>query len=418
MKGFAFRLTEETREVIFDKDFAEAYKNSETDFTRKRRMGFIGIMALSLNFLRKSLQLEIDNYMELLDPEIEKPITKQAFSKARQKIDWGAFEYLFEMTGEKAIEADVFGRYKGYRVFAIDGTELYLPLSKEIVDDYKLYRRTHIPHGRASVLCDVMTGYSIHAAITPLAVGERKLALEHLDYFSDLKGKKDIILFDRGYVSYELIKRLIDDGCKYVMRMKTRFNKEIDNTNKDDFFITLDINREAYKIRVIKLVLENGETEVLITNLSRTAFKHTDFAELYHLRWGIETKFNTLKNKLDIESFSGKTINTVLQDFYATLYLSNIVAAIKSESDEIIKENNASKNLKYNYVTNENLLIGKLKDNLVLLLLNDNPDFRSQLLDKLIERVSHFRTEIKPNRHFERRDASHKKVRCKIKKVL
>lgn len=69
-------------------------------------MGFVGIITLCLNFLRKTLQVEIDKYMELTDPEIEKTMSKQAFSKARHKISPMAFKELFEMSGEVVIEQD------------------------------------------------------------------------------------------------------------------------------------------------------------------------------------------------------------------------------------------------------------------------------------------------------------------------
>ena len=144
----------------------------------------------------------------------------------------------------------------------------------------------------------------------------------------------------------------------------------------------------------------------------------SEFRQLYRLRWGIETKYNTLKNKLDIESFSGKTLNTVLQDFYATMFLSNIIAAIKTESDEIIDKNIAAEVNKYNYITNENILIGKLKDKLVMILLNNNAHARDLLLDKLITQASRYRTAIIPDMHFPRPPSSHKRACCKNKKAL
>jgi hypothetical protein len=171
-------------------------------------------------------------------------------------------------------------------------------------------------------------------------------------------------------------------------------------------------------VRVIKLTLPNGGAETLITNLGRKAFKISEFQELYHLRWGVETKYNTLKNKLDIENFSGKTVGTMLQDFYATLFLSNIAASIKAESDELIREENSQKALKHEYITNENILIGKLKDKLIMILLNDNPYERGVLLDKLVLQISRYRTAVVPGRSFARPVTSHKRACCRTKKAL
>jgi len=377
-------------------------------------MSFVGIITFCLNFIRKSLQIEIDRYMELTDPVIEKPMTKQAFSKARQKISPDAFKELFEMTAQTIVKEDAFGKYKGYRIFAIDGTEFQLPKSNDISIYYSQIRGSSSPRARGSILTDVITGFTVHACIETPKISERDLAMEHLRYFEQYKQTKDLIIFDRGYPSKTLLKYLDDNDYKYLMRLQKSFNEQIDNSKKNDFYITIGNCR----IRVINIILETGEIETLITNLGRKAFGRLDFQKLYHMRWGVETKYNTLKNKLDIESFSGKTVISILQDFYATMYLSNIVASIKSETDEKIYDDNADKNLKYEYITNENVLIGKLKNRLIMIILNDNAEQRGILLDRLIMQISRHRTPIIPNRRFERPSVSHKRVCCRTKKAL
>jgi hypothetical protein len=414
MKSILKEMVKKTQEHLKSEEFCKKHKDKPKSFTRLRCMGFVGIITLCLNFLRKSLQVEIDKYMELTDPEIEKPMTKQAFSKARHKILPEAFKELFEMTGITVAENNGFGKYRGYRIFAIDGSELQLPKSEEISAKFRQTRGSFSPHGRASILCDVITGYTVHANLDTTEVGERKLAMEHLEYFKPHKKSKDLILCDRGYPSKDLIRYLDSNGFKYLMRLQKSFNAEIDATDKSDFHVQIF----GCKVRVVKLPLSTGEIEILITNLSRTAFKTDDFLPLYHLRWGVETKYNTLKNKLDIECFSGKTLVTVMQDFYATMYLSNIAAAVKAESDGVIRDENSGKILKRDYKTNENILIGKLKDKLIMILLSDNNEQRQLLLDKLVLQVARYRTAIVPERSSPRPVSSHKRAVCRVKKSL
>lgn len=414
MKKLTNKLLSKTRGLINASDYCARHKKSETDFTRSRRMGFTDIMGLCLNFLRKSLQVEIDRYMELTDPDLERAVTKQAFSKARHKISPDAFRELFEMTGQTILEEDAFGRYKGYRVFAIDGMELQLPKSKQISQIFYPRQNSFCPHARASVLCDVITGFSIHSAINTIGCAERVLAMEHLRYFEQYKGESDLIIFDRGYPSRAMLEYLDGAGYTYLMRLQRSFNAEIDTCTKRDFQMKLF----GLRVRVVKLALPSGEEEMLITNLHKSAFTTSEFKALYHLRWGIETKYNTLKNKLDIENFSGKTHTTVLQDFYATLFLSNIAASLKSEANEIIRKDNAAKSLKYEYIPNENVLIGKLKDKLVLILLNPDPCKRELLLDKLVAQIAARRVAIVPDRAFPRPSASHKRACNKLKSAL
>jgi hypothetical protein len=415
MKKCTFMLVGNANELILSKRFREDHKFSPNSFTRHRRMGFVDVMGLCLNFLRKSLQIEIGQYMELTDPEIERPITKQAFSKARHNISPDAFRELFEMTCSTVFDIDAFDRYKGYRVFAIDSTNLRLPPSKDILGVFKRCKKTNpCPHARASILCEVVSGFTAHAAVGTIEVGERDLAMEHLNYLATFKGSKDLIIFDRGYPSKALLKHLSDNSFKYLMRTQKGFNPEIDNADKRDFSLEM----HGCKVRVVKLALPSGETETLVTNLGRQEFKTSEFKELYRLRWAVETKYNSIKSKLDMENFSGKTLVSVLQDFYATLFLSNIATTIKSEANEIIRKENNGKTLKHEYVANENILIGKLKDKLILLMLNDDAEKRSVLLNKLISQMPCYRVSIVKGRQFKRRLDPVRRNRGKPKSAL
>ena len=153
------------------------------------------------------------------------------------------------MTAQTAIERDACGRYKGYHVSAIDGTELQLPKNEEILQKFTQRKGSSLPHARASVLCDVITGFTIHACIDTTKVGERVLAMEHLQYFQQYNSRKDIVIFDRGYPSKALIKYFENSATKYLMRFPRSFNAEIDSTNKKDFYVKID----GCNVRVVKL---------------------------------------------------------------------------------------------------------------------------------------------------------------------
>ena len=46
------------------------------------------------------------------------------------------------------------------------------------------------------------------------------------------------------------------------------------------------------------------------------------------MRWGIETAYETLKSRLQLENFTGTKPILLLQDIYSTIYLSNLVEDI------------------------------------------------------------------------------------------
>ncbi|MDO4927359.1 MAG: transposase, partial [Turicibacter sp.] len=150
--------------------------------------------------------------------------------------------------------------------------------------------------------------------------------------------------------------------------------------------------------------LPTGETETLFTNLGRKSFKKSEFMSLYFKRWPIETKYNTLKNKLEIENFSGRTLISVQQDFYATMYLSNLVAITKIMSDEEIKKQAKDKELKYKYQTNESRLISQLKDEMILCLLIEDPMKRSEVMERIIQAAARNKSPIRSERSFDRKD--------------
>ena len=202
---------------------------------------------------------------------------------------------------------------------------------------------------------------------------------------------------------------LSDQKIKFLMRVQKSFSQLIDESTQEDYYMDLSYQKKTYKVRIIKLKLPSNEIEVLVTNVGRNQFKKSEFMELYFKRWPIETKYNTIKNKLKLENFSGRTLISVQQDFYATMFLSNLVAISKVIADESIREMNREKDLKYNYQVNESMLIGHLKNRLVKCLLEKNDSKREQLLNEIIEDAIHSRVPIRPGRSFKRKNIDKKK---------
>ncbi|MGO5064095.1 MULTISPECIES: transposase [unclassified Clostridium] len=157
-------------------------------------------------------------------------------------------------------------------------------------------------------------------------------------------------------------------------------------------------------MRVLKFELESGITKTLITNIFDESFSVSDFKKLYFKRWGIEVKYNEIKNKLQIENFTGKTVISIEQDFYATIYLSNMVSLAKKDANEAIEEKYKNKSLKYEYKVNTNVLIGKLKDYLIVMLITKNPWKRNKILKYIQQEIQRNVIPIRPDRRFERKE--------------
>ena len=396
----------EVKKEVKSESYKERNKTAKKHFTRSRKLGFVAIIMFLLNLVKKAVQIELDKYMEI--QKKKERISQQALSKARQHIRPEAFKEILEISQNKAMKSDELKRYKGYRLFGIDGTLLNIEHTSELTAHFGIIKNKGC-RARASILCELSDGIIIDASLEKFATGERQLALRHIKKFSNIKGEKDILIFDRGYISRELIAEMTEVGINFIIRVPRKYNTEIDKTNKADFFVTLKYEKKNYNVRVIKVDLES-EPEVLITNLPETEFKAHEFKSLYFKRWPIETKYNMLKNKLKIETLSGKTLISLYQDFYAIMFISNIVSMAKMSSDEIISEDNEDKELKYEYKTNENVLINKLKDRLVLALLTDNDKKSIRIINSIVKDAAKNRIPIKPNRRFPR---LHESLRCR-----
>ncbi len=255
---------------------------------------------------------------------------------------------------------------------------------------------------QASCLYDVENGVILHSIIDSYKADERKMALKHIEKLDSFGYRNDLILFDRGYPSAELVSRLSEKDIKFVIRVSSSFFKQVNEFKDKDGIVKIKSGKNEIDIRVINVELKTGEIEKLVTNVFDESFTPSDFKELYFKRWNIETRYDFLKNKLEIENFTGDSRLTVEQDFYASVYLSNLCELTKACSDELIQEENSSKDLKREYRTNQKRLIAKLKNNLIRIIAEDDITKKEIMMNQLIAEVHKKPIAIRPERSFPR----------------
>ena len=179
------------------------------------------------------------------------------------------------------------------------------------------------------------------------------------------------------------------------------------NTNLRDKEYT---KNSPIKVRLIRVALAKGEVEILMTSLlDSNTYPTSIFKQLYFKRWGVETFYDELKNKLKLEHFSGYSNQSIQQDFKAALFVSNVQTLIVSELEDDLKESNQGK--KYKYKINTNVSYGLLKNRVVSLFLNKQP----KETDIVAELKGLFKSHLIPirnNRTFERKSG---KYRARIK---
>lgn len=135
----------------------------------------------------------------------------------------------------------------------------------------------------------------------------------------------------------------------------------------------------------------------MFTDLESDKFTINELRELYNLRWGIETVYNGLKHKIDLENFSGYKPTIIKQDFYASLYLWNIMQnMILDERSDI---SDKLPNHIYEMKINDSIAIELIKTDLLKIFYSEE---KRNLFFKLVNNIRKYIEPIRPDRHFER----------------
>lgn len=384
MEQIFLAILSKINELFDDIEFKIRSRTAPGYFSREGgKLGFKNTLLNLMNFNNKTQSIELDNFFKLTG--LDRKVTKQAFSLARQKINPMALKEMYDVTLEDIPNCSELSTFNGYTTIGIDGSTAALDNMPELIEYFGCSGpKVNSCTARFSIACDTINGIVLDAAISKYATGERQLAKEHVENVIKLGISKPLFIFDRGYAGKKLLAQIDDAGQRYILRVRSRWMEKIVTETESGSWAEFTYNKKIYKTRVIKIVTDAGKNMILFSNVEE--FCEDDFKEAYSLRWPVETKYDVIKNKLQLENFTGKTVISVLQDFWATMFLANLVAIAKLETDSQIEKSSKHTN-KHKYQTNTNILIGKLKDNLVLMLLCDDPLEQSKIFEAITQRI-------------------------------
>jgi hypothetical protein len=404
------KIADACEETITSQSFLNDVRKRPEDFTRTRKLPFQLLMLFMLNMVRSSIQTCLDRFFEMIGQE-DVSMTQQAFSEARQKIKWQAFQYLFKSLVD-LIYTGFFSTWRGYRLSAVDGTKAQQPDDQKLRDYYGTVGKGNTAAtAQGSALYDVLNNVLLDAQIEPIKTDERDLALRHIDALCAMPSfGKECILFDRGYASFSLINTLIGRNISFVMRVRRKFNLSIDKLGEGDHpcVILSKAGHDDIPVRVIKFTLPSGEEETLITDIADKSLDIPAFKELYFMRWPIETKYDEIKNKLEVENFSGRTVDAIRQDFFISMYLSNVMAVARWEAQVDVDEARENRDNKYSYHVNANHTVGAFKDRFFLAVLEPNRRLRRKRIKRILFLMTGNAVPTRPDRSLPRNPSPRK----------
>ena len=354
-------------------------ENPEVDFTRDRKLNFETTIKNVICMETGSLK---DELLKLNDYSVD-TTTASAFIQARSKIRVEAFKILFDRFNEKTHKDKLF---KGYRLLAIDGSEL--PIDNTIYDE----ETTELRHGTTA---KAYSAYHLNASYDLLECTYDDLIIQgeakknENDAFCQLvdryKGKKAIFIADRNYESYNGFEHVVQSGNKYLIRVRDITSKLCmtqslgpfpDGEFDIDVFRMLTLKQtnmikacpQLYKFvpsnmrfdfmskenpwyefhcRVVRFKITDDTYECIITNLDRDEFTIDDIKNLYCKRWGIENSFRELKYAIGLNALHSRKRKLIQQEIYARMILYNFCQRIVQEI-KIPKKDNR----KYEYQVN------------------------------------------------------------------
>ena len=368
--------------LIHQDEFHDFCRNGNpASFIRNRKMPLTDLMFTMINRRGITLSLELRNYMKTAHPGME--ISKPGYLKQRMKLNPLAFYELYRHHNRNFYADPGFSVFHGYLVLAADGSGINIPTTRETLDTFGTSSRKGTkPQASIGLGClyDVMNRMILESDCCKCKFDEMRLAEEQIDRVSETIGASQpfLAVMDRGYPSTAAFIRMMEKGVLFLVRLKSSdYKKEQASLSFPDTWVDIRLDKSRishYKgtdigqrmeelghitLRMVKVPLPEGKEEVLITNLPSETFDSRQIAELYHMGWGIETAYETLKDRLQIENFTGTRPVLLLQDICSTIYVSSLAEDIIRDAEAELDEK--EKHRKHKMMVNRTLSIGILK---------------------------------------------------------
>lgn len=336
-------------------------KKSAPDFTRNRKLPFARLIVLLLSLVANGRSKGVDTKTadffraarrSDLWPEAQ-TVHRSGLTRARAKVPWVVFRDLLTQAVALAYKLwpfDPATLWHKMSVFAIDGSKVDLPATRELREEFDPESglshegKGHYPQCLVSTVFDVFRRLPVARTIVSIHGSEREQARELLCSIPS----GNVILFDRGYPSYELISHLRDhyDGY-FILRSPAAstfpaVEAFAQSKQADGFIVISPSNKYVEKfgrrqssqaplieLRTIRLTNNDGTCSILLTNLlNKNEFPSREIIDLYFRRWAIESQYRDEKVVLQVERFHGKTGNSVRQELFAAVIMAVIARTL------------------------------------------------------------------------------------------
>lgn len=311
----------------------------------------------------KSLQLILNEFV--IDAGKDFSITAGAFTKARKKLKHTAYIELNDDIIRLYYKDNDIKRFRGFRILGLDGSKITLPKNNAVREEFgskpigNHTGKNLGEYSRATFLScyDVLNNIAVqstlgHGSAYEVDLAEKMINCLHVN---------DLSLFDRGYAAYPLMANFISEERHFIIRCPKISFSAVQRMFNDDapasMVVQIQVPKkhkkslkklelpETITIRLVRIILPSDEIEVLATSLlDENEFSVDDFSYLYSLLWGVETFFSKIKGRLALENFTGQTVEAIYQDFWSTIFISNLETIMTEDIEADVNANKPEKN--------------------------------------------------------------------------
>lgn len=417
--GILEQIIHAVNDKIDNQDFISKHRNKAASFTRKRVFSFRVLLCFLMSNLQKSIQREIALFSEAMafDGGSIPEVGKSAFCKARKKLNASAFSELSSVVVEKFYAHPQTARYwKGFRLLGVDGSTMQLPASKEIQQHFGVFKYRKdgkaICMARSLMIYDTINHLTLHGSMDKLEESEIAMLWKCLPQ-AEFR-ENDLLIFDRYFASHLLFFYLHHRSVQFCFRMKSNWWKVVERFSESGAVseviclelpskdkpeaARLGITQTKLWCRLVRVELQGGETEILLTSLlAEEQFSVADMKELYGWRWPVEECFKVFKYKVCIENFSGTSLKAVGQDFYVKIFIMNLTAAAVQPINKALKKEAVK--VKHTHQVNVTEAIFSLKKAVVSFFISGNI---TATIQKFCKRIAKITEPVRPGRSYKR----------------
>lgn len=430
--GVAARIGSDVA-LIGDEPFAARCRMSPEAFTRRRKMPADTLTKTVIARKGRTLKMEVREFSRELG--MYGGISAPGYLKAREKLNPEALLYLAQHHASNVYADGDCDDYKGMLLVAVDGSTANLPTTAETVARYG----DASGHGKGQAMLgmsaafDVINRQLLSLTIDRGSFDERAQVPVHLEAIPEIVGNRPFALvMDRGCPSFALMAGLHDAGVPYVMRAQSNFmNAEFrdaaaadgDSWEEAEFTYARlaavrRLNESSYEklkgrgplpVRCVLVDIGGDAPEKIVTNIGPDVLSAAELKEVYHLRWGAETCFQMLKDRLRLENLTGTKPALIEQDVYAAAYLLNVAFDMANEADAEARAATPEGRCKHEMTVNRSLAVGILKDELIRMVLADEAE-REEMMSAIVAELGRNLVPVRRERTYPRDGAKKKRA--------